>query len=104
MIYRIWKASARSDRLNEYIRHLETETFPMLRTISGFVEAVLLADSEAGANEEVAVQVITVWNSEAAIKAFAGEDARAAVVPDVARAMMHHADPRAEHFELLLRA
>jgi len=46
-------------------------------------------------------RVVTVWDSLEAIKAFAGTDVEAAVVPDTARAMMVDYDPRAVHYEIV---
>jgi len=45
-------------------------------------------------------QVVTVWESLDAIRAFAGPDTEVAVVPAVAQAMMVKFDRRATHYEV----
>jgi hypothetical protein len=44
---------------------------------------------------------VTLWESLASIRAFAGSDAEGAVVPDKARAMMIEYDARATHYEVV---
>lgn len=43
MISRQWRGLARSERAQDYIRYLRTETFPALREIPGFVDASILS-------------------------------------------------------------
>jgi len=98
MISRHWTAICKSDRADAYIHHLQSETFPILTTIAGFVRAsILKRDVQRGTE----FQIITVWESLEAIKSFAGEDTEAAVVPLVAQAMMVEFDARARHYELV---
>jgi heme-degrading monooxygenase HmoA len=98
MISRHWKGITRRDQADAYISHLKRETLPALRVIPGFVEAsILRRDVAAGAE----FQIITVWESLEAIRAFAGEDAEVAVVPHVARDMMVEFEERASHYEVV---
>jgi heme-degrading monooxygenase HmoA len=98
MISRHWKGVCRRERADAYIHHLRSETFPALTTIAGFVRASIL---RRDVRDGIEFQIVTVWESLDAIKAFAGEDAEVAVVPSVARAMMVEFEPRATHYEVV---
>jgi heme-degrading monooxygenase HmoA len=97
MIFRRWKGIARRGQAESYVSHLRRETFPALAAIPGFVRAsVLRRDVEEG----TVFQVVTVWESWEAIRAFAGADPDAAVVPAAVQAMMGHYDRRVVHYEV----
>jgi heme-degrading monooxygenase HmoA len=98
MISRLWGAIVKRERASDYIAHLRSETFPRLRTISGFVDATM---QRRDSTEGVEFVVITRWRSMDAIRAFAGSDAEAAVVPPHAQAMMVSFDARVRHYEIL---
>ncbi len=98
MISRHWTGIARRDCAVRYVAHLEEETFPSLASLAGFVHATILK-REVNAGTEF--RVITVWESEQSIRAFAGADVEAAVVPDKAEAMMVEYDRRAVHYEVV---
>ena len=98
MISRLWVAIVNRERATDYIAHLRSETFPRLRTISGFVDATM---QRRDSTEGVEFVVITRWRSLDAIRAFAGSDAEAAVVPPHAQAMMVSFDARVRHYEIL---
>ena len=98
MISRQWRGLARSERAQDYIRHLRTETFPELRKIPGFVDASILSRTLATG---VGFQIVTRWDSVDAILKFAGADPEASVVPPQVVEMMIEYDPRAKHFEVV---
>jgi len=98
MISRHWRGIARRDCADRYIAHLESETFPRLASLAGFLRATILR-REVDAGTEF--RVVTEWESEPSIRAFAGADVEAAVVPDKAKAMMLEYDPRAVHYEIV---
>jgi heme-degrading monooxygenase HmoA len=98
MISRHWKGTVRRDLADRYVSHLEEETFPQLASLAGFVRATILRrDVEGG----IEFQIVTLWDSLAAIKAFAGVDIEAAVVPDNVQEMMLAYDRRASHYEVV---
>ena len=98
MISRHWKGLLRRDQAEAYVEHLRRQTLPSLSAIPGFVRAtVLRRDVERG----IEFQVVTVWESLDAIRAFAGPDVEAALVPTVAAAMMVEWDERATHYEIV---
>ena len=98
MISRQWHGLARSERAQDYVRHLRTETFPALRTISGFVDASILSRT---LGTGVEFQIVTRWESIDAICKFAGADPEVSVVPPKVVEMMIEYDPRAKHFEVV---
>ena len=97
MISRHWKGVARREDAERYLTHLQTETFPKLATLVGFVRATVLRREIAAGIE---FRVVTVWESTDAIQTFAGSDAEAAVVPPTVQAMMLDFDRRAVHYEV----
>jgi heme-degrading monooxygenase HmoA len=98
MISRHWTGIARRDRADAYVEHLETDTFPRLVALPGFIRATVLRRERPEGTE---FQVVTLWESLRAIQAFAGGDAEAAVVPAVAQAMMIDYDHRAAHYDVV---
>ena len=97
-VARQWKGVVKPGLADAYITHLQSETFPQLRGIPGFVYATTLRRDVEGGTE---FQVTTYWHSLDAIKAFAGDDLTRAVVPPAARALMIRYDDRAIHYEIV---
>ena len=97
MISRHWKGTCKRDQAEAYVRHMQSETLPALQAIPGFVRAsILRRDVPSG----IEFQIVTAWQSLDAIRAFAGEDAEAAVVPAAVQAMMVDFERRAVHYEV----
>lgn len=99
MISRQWRCLAYPDRVEDYVKHLRTETFPALRKIQGFVDASVLSRPLEGGVEFL---IVTRWDSLEAIARFAGSDPEIAVVPAEAARMMIEYEQRARHFRVLL--
>ena len=97
MISRHWKGVAKFGEADKYIHHLKTDTFPKLLEIDGFISASILTRSVEQGTEFL---IVTVWESIEAIKAFAGEKADVAVVPEVVQAMMIEYDRKVRHYEV----
>lgn len=97
MISRHWTGVAKPGRAHDYIEHLRTETFPAIAGIPGFRRASILRRETSDGTE---FQIVTVWDSLAAIHAFAGEDLDVAVVPSVVQELMLRYDDRVKHYEL----
>ena len=97
MILRHWKGIARVEEADNYIRYLETETFPQVSTIEGFVKAKILTRN---VEQGVEFLIISIWESIESIKQFAGEVADKAVVPPHVQAMMVEFDDFATHYEI----
>src|SRR5262249_6100046 len=97
MIARHWRGLVKPDRAAEYENHLNTDTFPGLIRIDGFLGGSILKRSVANG---VGFLVISRWASLDAIARVFGPDAEAALVPPKAQAMMIEYDRRAKHYEL----
>jgi len=100
MIARIWSARATPEKWPAYEHHFARNVLPELREIAGYVSAKLLK-REVGA--EIEITVITMWDSWAAIDAFAGTDREAAVVAPDAAALLVDYDRRVRHCDVVLR-
>jgi heme-degrading monooxygenase HmoA len=98
VISRHWRGLARASQADNYVRHLRTETLPVLRGLPGFVSAAILSRR---LREGVEFLVVTQWESLDAISGFAGADPEAAVVPAEVAEMMIEYDRRVRHFEVI---
>ncbi len=99
MISRIWHGTTTLANADIYENMLKDEIFVGIRgrKIAGFREIQLFRRS-LGAE----VEFITVmwFDSLEAVRAFAGEDYEAAVVPPKARAVLSRFDERSQHYEV----
>jgi heme-degrading monooxygenase HmoA len=102
MITRIWHGWTTPQNADAYERLLRTEIFQGIaaRRIDGFHGIDLLRRAQGG---EVEFVTIMWFESLAAVRAFAGEDYEAAVVPPAARALLSHFDSRSAHYETVER-
>jgi heme-degrading monooxygenase HmoA len=96
MIERHWKGIAKRERANEYIAHLQNETFRQIATISGFISAKIL---KREVKEGVEFLIITEWKNFDAIKSFAGLKIDKAVVPKLVQDIMIQYDDTVSHYE-----
>jgi heme-degrading monooxygenase HmoA len=97
MISRNWRGVARAESADDYIHHLQNDTFPQLSRIPGFVSASILRRPVANGVEFL---IVTTWDSMEAIRRFAGEPEDVAVVPSVVQAMMVEYDSKVAHYEI----
>jgi heme-degrading monooxygenase HmoA len=98
MIVRHWKGIAKPEEAENYANFLKTVQIPNAMKVAGFVSAtVTRRDVEGG----VEFMVITEWESEDAIRGFAGTDARKALIPDAMAPMLASWDEYATHYELV---
>jgi heme-degrading monooxygenase HmoA len=98
MISRNWRGLAKAEEADNYVRHLQHETFPQLSHIKGFVSASVLCRPTV---EGVEFVIVTRWESMDAIRQFAGESAEVAVVPPPVQAMMVEYDAIVAHYEIV---
>jgi heme-degrading monooxygenase HmoA/catechol 2,3-dioxygenase-like lactoylglutathione lyase family enzyme len=98
VISRHWRGTTKPGQDEAYIAHLKAHTFPRIGAIPGFVSASILKQDGAAGTE---FEIVTVWQSRAAIEAFAGQDIEAAVVPEAAQALLAKYDQRVRHFEIV---
>jgi heme-degrading monooxygenase HmoA len=97
MIARHWRGVSSRDTAAAYLDHLRTETLPQLRAIDGHRGAYVLR-REAG--DAVEFVVVTLWSSLESVRAFAGDDYEAAVLPPRARDLLMSFDERALHYDV----
>lgn len=106
MISRIWHGYTTPEDADAYEALLQGEIFVGIegRDIPGF-RGIQLFRRHLG--EEVEFVTVMWFDSLDAVKAFAGDDHEAAVVPAKARPLLSRFDPRSQHYEvkvdLLLR-
>lgn len=97
MVVRIWRGMAKHADAGVYRTHVTQNVFPRLTGLRGYNGAYLLQRETDGQIEFLAV---TLWDSEAAIRAFAGNDIDVAIVEPEARAVLTDFDQNARHFEV----
>ena len=98
LIARHWKGVTTAANAEAYTAHLRRETFPALSRIAGFEHASI---QWRGVSDGIEFLIVTVWRSLDAIKAFAGDDVEAAVVPPAAQALLSRYDDRVTHYEIV---
>lgn len=98
MISRQWRGVASPEHAEAYVAHLRTATFPALRRLPGFVDASILRREVA---EGMEFLIVTRWASLEAIRAFAGANVEAAVVPEAVAGIMVDYDRVVRHYEVL---
>jgi len=101
LFVRSWSARATLEGAESYRRHFEDEVLPRLKAIPGQRGALLLSRGE---QSEAELIVLTFWESMDAIRAFAGTEAKAAVVAPEARAVLKDFDREVRIFEVLTDA
>jgi heme-degrading monooxygenase HmoA len=98
MISRQRRGLAKPAFADAYVEHLQSKTFPAIRKLPGFIDASILRRSVP---EGVEFLIVTTWTSIDAIRAFAGANAEAAVVPPTVHAMMVDSDRVVRHYEVV---
>ncbi len=99
MIARIWHGYTTPANADAYEALLESEIFTGIqgRRIPGFRDIQLFRRNLGG---EVEFITLMRFDSLDAVRAFAGEDYEAAVVPPKARAILARFDERSQHYEI----
>jgi heme-degrading monooxygenase HmoA len=98
MIERHWKGVAKRERAQDYISHLQTETFQQIAPIPGFISAKIL---ERDIQEGVEFLIITQWQDIDAIKRFTGSSIEIAVVPELVQDIMLTYDKVVRHYKIV---
>ncbi|HSA96028.1 MAG TPA: antibiotic biosynthesis monooxygenase [Acidobacteriota bacterium] len=99
MISRIWHGYTRPENADAYETLLKEEIFTGIRgrRIDGFREIQLF---RRDLGPEVEFITVMWFDSLDAVRAFAGPDYEAAVVPPKARAILSRFDERSQHYEV----
>ena len=98
MIARIWHGWTRPADADAYERLLREEILPGIHRVEGYRGAWLLRED---GDDEVEFVTVTLFASMDAVRAFAGDDAAAAVVPAKAQALLARYDARSRHYDVV---
>jgi heme-degrading monooxygenase HmoA len=87
------------ENADAYEALLQSEIFPGIqgREISGYRGIQLCRRT---VDDGVEFMTVMWFDSMDSVRAFAGDDAEAAVVPPAARALLAHFDPRSQHYHV----
>ena len=96
MIARRWRARATEEGAERYRRYLAGHVVPVLQSIPGFCGLYLFAGADE-ADAQIAIEVVTLWESFHAIRDFAAPDIDLAVVDAEAAATLIDYDRRVVH-------
>ena len=100
MIVRTWRGATREEDADTYLRYLEKTGLPEYRATPGNL-GVLALRRVVGARAEFLL--LTLWESEEAIRRFAGKDiGRAVFYPEDERFLVEKED-RVSHFEVVFQ-
>jgi hypothetical protein len=97
LIVRTWRATASSAGGENYRRYFAETLLPRLRDLPGFAGGYLLGRELDDAEGIVELTAHTFWQSEGAIRAFAGDDISVSIVEPEARAFLLACDTTAAH-------
>ena len=101
MIARLWRGwAASTEAADQYEAFLRNEFLPSAHSIQGYRGAMVLRRVVGG---EVEFATITRFDSVAAIRQFAGDDAEAAHVAPRGRELLSHFEDRCQHFDLVVQ-
>jgi heme-degrading monooxygenase HmoA len=101
VIVRTWSARATPDGAAAYHAYFEGTLLPELLGLTGFAGGYLLARE---ADDVVELTTHTLWESAAAIRAFAGDTMDHSVVEPEARAVLLDFDTTVIHRDVLVDA
>ena len=98
MIARVWHGWTRPEDADSYESHLKPELLPGLSKVKGFAGSRLLRRTVA---DEVEFITIIFWDSLDAVRAVAGPDYEAAVIPEERKKFLQRFDAKAAHYEVV---
>lgn len=97
MIARIWHGMVPNEKASEYLRRMRTIALPDYRSIRGNRAAFVLRRAEGNVTHFI---TLTFWDSEEAIREFAGENIDAAKYYDFDADFLLELEPHVKHYEL----
>jgi hypothetical protein len=100
MIGRIWHGWTKVENADAYLRLLQREVIPSIRSqTQGFDGVCVLRKEDV---DGVQFLTLTLWDSMGSIEALVGDDHEAAFVPEEARELLDRFDERVVHFDVAL--
>ncbi|HUF34583.1 MAG TPA: hypothetical protein VMN37_01475 [Gemmatimonadales bacterium] len=101
MIARTWRGATRAEDADRYLEYLHATGLAGFRETEGNRGALALRRVEGGRAEFL---LVSFWDSEAAIRRFAGDDpGRAVFYPEDERFLVERGD-RVEHYEVVYQS
>jgi heme-degrading monooxygenase HmoA len=100
MIGRLWRGRTGAQNADAYEELLRKEVLPGIHRIEGYRGAYALRREVP---EGVEFVTLTLWDSMEAVRQFAGEDYKTAVVPEKAQALLARFDRTSAHYEVILQ-
>jgi len=97
MIARVWRGYARPEHADAYEAMLKPELLPGLSKVEGYRGSYLLRRT---VGDEVEFITIILWDSLDNVRAVAGPDYEAAVIPEERRQHLSRFETRAAHYEV----
>jgi heme-degrading monooxygenase HmoA len=97
MITRIWHGVTPVTKSDEYLNLMRTVAIPDYRSTPGNQGAYALRRIEG---DRAHFLMVTFWESEAAIRAFAGDDIRVAKYYDFDKNFLLELEPHSTHYEM----
>jgi heme-degrading monooxygenase HmoA len=99
VIVRAWHATTTAEGADAYREHFTGTVLPELQRIDGYQGAYLLRRDH---DPHVRLQVLTLWDSLEAIRAFAGANLENAVVEPAAQAALVSYDSTVTHHTVVV--
>jgi len=96
MITRIWHGRTSAAKADEYLNLMRTVAIPDYRATPGNTGAYVLRRIEGGTAHFF---MLTFWESEAAVRAFAGDDVSVAKYYDFDKNFLLEMEPTSTHYE-----
>jgi hypothetical protein len=97
MITRIWHGATLASKSDEYLNLLRTVAIPDYRSVPDNQGAYALRRVEG---DTAHFLMVTFWESEAAIRAFAGDDIALAKYYDFDKDFLLELEPNSVHYEM----
>jgi heme-degrading monooxygenase HmoA len=101
MVVRTWRGATKAEDAEAYLQYLHETGFRSFRDTPGNVGALGLRQIVDG---KAVFLVMSFWESEDAIRRFAGDDIERAVFYPEDHAFLIERDDRVTHFEVVYRA
>ena len=98
MIIRTWKARATVELESDYLEQVRSVVLPHLKTFNGY-RGARFARREV--KDGIEILVLTFWDSQAALMAFAGEETSHAYMPPEIAATLVSYDLTSDHYEVI---
>ena len=98
MIARVWHGNTKPENADAYESMLKPELLPGVGKVRGYKGSYLL---RRDAPDEVEFMTIMLWDSIDALRAFAGPNYGASIIPEERRKYLSRHDAKAVHYEIV---